>query len=141
MPAAAELLALDRLREFSGAPFDPATTRGTLSAQVELGMPLRPDLPKGSTEYNITVDLTNFTAEKMMFGQKVEAQTLQLIANNQRYEIKGDVKIGGAPAELEYRKAARRGRRRGQRAGDARRGGARAARVRPRQHASPARCR
>ena len=74
-PAAAELLALDRLREFSGAPFDPATTRGTLSAQVNLAMPLRPDLPKGSTDYNIAVDLTNFTAEKMMFGQKVEAQT------------------------------------------------------------------
>ena len=28
VPAAAELLALDRLREFSGAPFDPAGTRG-----------------------------------------------------------------------------------------------------------------
>ena len=28
VPAAAELLALDRLREFSGAPFDPAGTQG-----------------------------------------------------------------------------------------------------------------
>ena len=26
VPAAAELLALDRLRDFSGAPFDPAST-------------------------------------------------------------------------------------------------------------------
>ncbi|MEX2034321.1 MAG: hypothetical protein WEA28_03915, partial [Xanthobacteraceae bacterium] len=104
VPAAAELLALDRLREFSGAPFDPATTRGTLGAQVRLAMPLRPDLPKGSTDYNIAVDITNFAADKMLFGQKVEAQTLHASASKESYEIRGDVKIAGAPAQIEYRK-------------------------------------
>jgi hypothetical protein len=104
--AASELLALERLREFSGAPFDPAGTRGTLSAQIQLGMPLRPDLPKGSTDYTIAVDLANFTAEKMLFGQRVEAQSLKVAANNQRYEIKGDVRVAGAPAQIEYRKVA-----------------------------------
>ena len=98
------MLALDRLREFSGAPFDPAGTRGTLSAQVKLGMPLRPDLPPGSTDYDITVDLTNFSAEKMVFGHKAEAQALRVTANNSIYEIKGDVRVAGAPAYVEYRK-------------------------------------
>jgi hypothetical protein len=104
--AAAELLALERLREFSGSPFDPTGTRGTISAQVQLGIPLRPDLPKGSTDYTIAVDLSNFTADKMLFGQRVEAQTLKVAASNRRYEIKGDVKIAGAPAQIEYRKIA-----------------------------------
>jgi hypothetical protein len=104
VPAAAELLALDRLRDFSGASFDPATTRGTATAQVQLGLPLRPDLPQGSTEYDIVVDLSNFSAEKMLFGQKVEAQSLRVTANNQSYEIKGDVKVAGAPAQIEYRR-------------------------------------
>jgi hypothetical protein len=104
VPAAAELLALDRLREFSGAPFDPAGTRGSVSAQVQLGLPLRPDLPPGSTDYDITVDLTNFSAEKMVFGQKAEAQALRVTANNQVYEIKGDVRVAGAPGYVEYRK-------------------------------------
>jgi hypothetical protein len=104
VPAAAELLALERLRDFSGAPFDPATTRGTLTAQVNLAMPIRPDLPKGATVYGINVDVANFSAEKMLFGQKVEAQILRIVANNQRYEIKGDVRIGGTPAHIEYRK-------------------------------------
>ena len=104
VPAAAELLALDRLREFSGAPFDPAGTRGNLSAQVQLGLPLRPDLPPGSTDYDIAVDLTNFSAEKMVFGQKAEAQALRVTANNQLYEIKGDVRVAGAPGYVEYRK-------------------------------------
>lgn len=106
IPAAAELLALDRLRDFSGAPFDPSTTRGTMSAQVNLAMPLRPDLPKGATQYNIAVDLANFSADKMMLGQKIEAQTLRATATNDRYEIKGDVKIGGAPADIEFSKSA-----------------------------------
>ena len=36
VPAAAELLRMDRLRDaVAGAPFDPATTRGTMSAQVD----------------------------------------------------------------------------------------------------------
>ena len=104
VPAAAELLALDRLREYSGAPFDPAGTKGTAAGQVQLGMPLRPDLPPGSTDYDITVDLSNFSADKMLFGQKVEAQTLRVSATNQLYEIKGDVKVAGAPAQIEYRK-------------------------------------
>ncbi|MGH6741283.1 MAG: AsmA-like C-terminal region-containing protein, partial [Bradyrhizobium sp.] len=106
VPAAAELLALDRLREFSGAPFDPTTTRGMAAAQINLSLPLRPDLPKGSTDYNIAVDLTNFSADKLLLGQKVEAQLLHASATNQQYEIKGDVKIAGAPAEIDYVKLA-----------------------------------
>jgi hypothetical protein len=104
VPAAAELLSLDRLRDFSGAPFDPATTKGTVAGQVQLGMPLRPDLPPGSTDYDITVDITNFSADKLLMGQKIEAQTLRVTANNQSYEIKGDVKVAGTPAQIEYRR-------------------------------------
>src|SRR5207237_7104266 len=52
VPAAAELLALERLRDYSAVPFDPASTKGTVSGQVQLGMPLRPDLPPGSTDYD-----------------------------------------------------------------------------------------
>jgi hypothetical protein len=106
VPAAAELLTFDRLRDAAaGAPFDPATTRGTMTANVQLGMPLKADLPPGATTYAITVDATNFAADHMIVGQKVEAQALKVVANNQGFALKGDVKIGGTPASLEYRKA------------------------------------
>jgi len=104
VPAAAELLATDRLRDASGVPFDAAAVHGTMSALVALAMPLKPDLPPGSTNYAINVDATNFSAEKMIMGQKVEAAALKVSANNQGFALKGDVKIGGAPANLEYRK-------------------------------------
>ncbi len=104
VPAAAELLTMDRLRDASGAPFDPATTRGTMSALVALAMPLKPDLPPGSTNYAVTVDALNFSADRMIMGQKVESADLKVSANNQGFALKGDVKIGGTPANLEYRR-------------------------------------
>ncbi|MGN6750568.1 MAG: hypothetical protein ACTHJS_18450 [Xanthobacteraceae bacterium] len=105
VPAAAELLMTERLRDASyGAPFDPATTRGNMTALVALAMPLKPDLPPGSTNYAITVDALNFSAERMIMGQKVESADLKVSANNQGFALKGDVKIGGAPASLEYRR-------------------------------------
>jgi len=102
--AASELLRMDRLRDVSDAPFEPSAMRGNLSAQVSLGMPLKADLPPGSTNYTVSVETTNFVAERMIMGQKVEAAMLRATANPQGFQLKGDVKIGGAPMTLEYRK-------------------------------------
>ena len=41
----------------------------------------------------------------MIMGQKVEAALLRASATPQGFQLKGDVKIGGTPASLEYRKA------------------------------------
>jgi Protein of unknown function len=104
VPAAAELLSLERLREYSGAPLDPATSRGTLTAQVAVGLPLKEDLAPGSSNYTINLDVANFAAERMVMGQKVEAALLKVSANNQGHWIRGDVKINGVAAALDYRK-------------------------------------
>lgn len=105
VPAAAELLHMDRLRDFADGPFDPAAMRGTLSAMVSLGMPLRADLPPGSTTYAISLEATNFSADHMIMGQKVDAALLKASATPQGFQLKGDVKIAGTSANLEYRKA------------------------------------
>jgi hypothetical protein len=102
--AAAELLGLERLRDFSGSPLDPATSRGTLSAQVSVGLPLKDDLPPGSSIYAINMDVANFSADRMVMGQKIEATSLRVVANNQGYWIKGDAKLNGIPVALDYRK-------------------------------------
>ncbi len=105
VPAAAELLATERLRDYSGAPLDPATSRGTLTAQVTLGLPLKEDLAEGSSTYTINMDVANFAAERMVMGQKVEAAVLKVSANNLGHWIRGDVRINGLPAALDFRKA------------------------------------
>jgi len=104
-PAAAELLRTERLRDIADAPFDPSTIRGTVSAQVTLGMPIKADLPPGSTNYAITVDATNFSADHMIMGQKVDAASLRATATPQGFQLKGDVRIGSTPVSLEYRKS------------------------------------
>jgi|GEM_PF-166777 len=104
VPAAAELLGMERLRDYSGTPLEPATSRGTLTAQVSLGLPLKADLAPGSSTYSINMDVANFAAERMVMGQKVEAALLKVSANNQGHWIRGDVKINGIPAALDYRK-------------------------------------
>jgi hypothetical protein len=104
VPAAAEILALDRLSEFSGTQIDPNTSLGKVAAQITLGLPMKRELTKADTTYAITADLSGFAADRLVMNQKLEANTLKVIANNQGYQVKGDVKINGQQATLDYRK-------------------------------------
>jgi hypothetical protein len=104
VPAAAEILASDRLSEFSGTLVDPNSSKGNVAALVTLGLPIKRELTKADTTYAITADLGGFAADKLVMNQKLEADKLKVVANNQGYQVKGDVKINGQPASLDYRK-------------------------------------
>jgi len=104
VPAAAEVLALDRLSEFSGTLVDPNSSKGTVSAVVTLGLPIKRALTKADTTYAITADLGGFAADRLVMNQKLEASALKIIANNQGYQVKGEVKINGQAASMDYRK-------------------------------------
>src|SRR5437016_6198204 len=79
-------------------------SRGTLTAQVTLALPLKEDLAPGSSLYTVNMDVANFAAERMVMGQKVEAALLKVSANNLGHWIRGDVKMNGVPSVLDYRK-------------------------------------
>jgi hypothetical protein len=104
VPAVAEILASDRLSEFSGTLIDPNSSKGTVSAVITLGMPIKRELTKADTTYAVTADLGGFAADKLVMNQKLEADKLKVIANNSGYQVKGDVKINGQAASLDYRK-------------------------------------
>jgi hypothetical protein len=106
VPAAAEILASDRLSEFSGTLVDPSSSKGTVSAMVTLGLPIKRELTKADTTYTVTADLGGFAADKLVMNQKLEANALKVVANNGGYQVRGDVKINGQPASLDYRKPA-----------------------------------
>jgi hypothetical protein len=103
-PATAELLMNERLREASGTPLEPAATHGNMTAQVALAFIIDPDNPKGPVNYNINADVTNFAIDHFVMSQRIEAQTLRVAATNQGYQVKGDVRIGGMAAAIDYRK-------------------------------------
>lgn len=104
MPAAAALLATEGLRDQVGITLDPASSRGTIAAQVTVNVLLQKDMPKGSASYSIVADLSNFAADKMLLGQRLEAAALRVTAGPDGYQVKGDVKIGGTPATIDLRK-------------------------------------
>ena len=104
VPAVAEILASDRLSDATGTTLDPNATKGNASAFVTLGMPIKGKLTKADTTYTINADLKDFAGDKLVMGQKLEANALKITANNQGYQVKGDVKINGQAAALDYRK-------------------------------------
>ena len=78
--------------------------RERLPPTITLGMPVKGALTKADTTYTVTADLGGFAADKLVMNQKLEANTLKVVANNAGYQVKGDVKINGQPASLDYRK-------------------------------------
>jgi Protein of unknown function len=104
VPAAAEILASDRLSDLSGTLIDPNSSKGMVSAMITLGLPIKGSLTKADTTYAVSADLSGFAADKVVMNRKLEATTLKIIANNQGYQVKGDVKIDGQAASLDYRK-------------------------------------
>jgi hypothetical protein len=106
IPSVAEILASDRLSDLSSTPIDPNTSKGNLSATVTMGMPVIGALTKADTSYAVNADLTGFSADKLVMNQKLEANALKIVASNQGYQVKGDVKINGQAATLDYRKPA-----------------------------------
>jgi len=104
--AAAEILASDRLSDLGGALIDPNTSKGNFSAVITMGMPVKNALTKADTTYNVAADLTGFAADKLVMNQKLEASALKIAASNTGYQVKGDVKINGQQASLDYRKPA-----------------------------------
>jgi hypothetical protein len=104
VPAAAEILQSDRLRDVGDTAIDPNSSKGTVSAIVSLAMPLKNALTKADTTYSVSLDLGALAVDKLAMNQKLEANNLKIVADNQGYRVKGDVKIGGQPAALDYRK-------------------------------------
>jgi AsmA-like C-terminal region/Protein of unknown function len=104
--AAAELVSSGPLR--SGAPIqiDSSTSRGNFVAQVSLGMPVGLDLSElqGGIAYTVEADVTNLSIERLVRGQKLEANSVHVSANPQGVQLKGDVRIGGTPLSIDYKK-------------------------------------
>jgi hypothetical protein len=101
LPAAVALLTSEGLREHVGLSLDPASLRGAVSAQVSVDLPLQKAIPDNAFHYSIAADVTNFAADKLLTGQKLEGALLKATASNDGYQIKGDVKVSGTPANVE----------------------------------------
>jgi hypothetical protein len=72
-----------------------------VSAQIQVDLPLQKVIADDAFHYSIAADVTNFAADKLLAGQKLEGAALKAVASNDGYRIKGDVRINGTPANVE----------------------------------------
>ena len=100
---AAELLAMEPIKAAAVLSLDPATSRGAVTAQMIITLPLKKELPRQSVTYSVEADLSGFSADRFVRGQKAEAASLHVSATHNGLQIKGDMKIAGTPAAVDYR--------------------------------------
>ncbi|MCC7347356.1 MAG: hypothetical protein IT538_08145, partial [Variibacter sp.] len=106
LDAVGELLNMEPLRHSgSSLPFDLNTTRGTIAAQVGVTFPLYKGVGRSAVRYAVEAEVANFAAEKFFRGLKGEAPHLRVNATQDLLQIKGDMRIGGTPAAVDYRMA------------------------------------
>jgi hypothetical protein len=106
LPAVAALLSSDGLKDNVGLTLDPAGMRGAVSAEINVDLPIAKVMADNAAQYSISADLTNFGADKLLLGHKIEGALLKATASNAGYRIAGDVKINGTPAKIEFVKTA-----------------------------------
>ncbi|MCW5681912.1 MAG: hypothetical protein KF794_05225 [Xanthobacteraceae bacterium] len=100
--AIAELLAKDILKGEAGVALDPDTTRGTVSANLRFQLPFKRDVTMREIAYAAEANVTNFAAENLIRGQKMEAANARVTINAAQIVIKGEGRIAGAPSSFEY---------------------------------------
>ena len=105
VPVAAMLLKNKVLSRNVDFKLDPATSRGTVAANVTINMVLAHPQPKNTMRYGVSAVLSSFGADNVLLGKKLEASSLQVKASSGgAYQIKGNVKINGLPAAIDLRK-------------------------------------
>ena len=87
VPAAAEILASDRLSDLSGTLIDPNSSKGTISAAITLNLPVKGELTKADTTYTVSADLNGFAADKT--GDESEARSQRAQGRRQQRRLSG----------------------------------------------------
>jgi hypothetical protein len=96
-----ETLRSDALRAFTSVPADIANVKGQVEARARITMPLKSVLAPKDVLVTIDGTAVNLTADGLPGKEKLEAGTLTFSQNRDGLTVKGDVKIGGVPAQLE----------------------------------------
>ncbi len=102
--ALAETINIEPLKSALNFNFDPATTKGMVSANANFDLVFRRDLVENEIDYLVDADIANFSSDRVVRGQRVDNVTAKLTITPPQIRVKGEGKIAGAPANFEYRK-------------------------------------
>lgn len=102
--AGIELLGLDALKGPTGTAYDPSTTRGKVSALVQIHIHFRQVQDPADTTYSVEASLTDFGVDAIFGDHRLEGATVSAFATPAGILLRGDGKIAGAPMSFEYEK-------------------------------------
>jgi hypothetical protein len=101
--AVAEVMSVEPLRSVTGFTFDPASTKGSVTASVRLDTVFRQGVTADEIDYLGEGDLANFAADRLVRGQRVESVNAKFSITPALVSVRGDGKIGGAQSTFDYR--------------------------------------
>ena len=107
--AVAEMASSELLSGVAGFNVDPATTRGSVSADVKLNLVFRQDVRGEEVSYVAEGDVKDFAADAMVRGQRVEGVNAKVSVTGSAVQAKGNGRIAGAPATFDFRRSKEKG--------------------------------
>lgn len=102
--AGIEVLGMEPLKGPTGQAFDPSTTRGRLSALLQVSVTFRKVPGPEDLDYSLEASLTDFGVDKVFRGQRLEGATVKAFASPAGIVLRGEGKLAGAPMAFEYEK-------------------------------------
>jgi hypothetical protein len=102
--AVAEMAASDLLKGVTGFTVDPATTKGSVAANVELSLVFRHDVRGEEVRYLADAEVKDFSAEGLVRGQRVEGVNAKVTVSGTEIQAKGSGRVAGAPASFDFRR-------------------------------------
>lgn len=102
--AAIEILGMDPIKGSEGQAFDPSTTRGKVSALLQVKILFRKVPQPGDVDYSLEAKLTDFGVDKIFQNQRLEGASVDVFASPAGVQLRGDGKIAGALVTFDYNK-------------------------------------
>lgn len=103
--AVAEMASSELLRGVAGFTVDPATARGTASADVNLDVVFRKDFRGDEINYTAEGELKDFAADAVIHGQRVEGINARVAVDGNSVHANGSGQIAGAPVTFDLRRS------------------------------------
>ncbi|GGF65582.1 hypothetical protein GCM10007301_26670 [Azorhizobium oxalatiphilum] len=102
--AGIEVLGMEPLKGSEGQAFDPSTTRGKLSALLQVKILFRKVPQPGDVDYSLEAKLTDFGVDHVFQTHRLEGASVDAFASSAGVQLRGEGKIAGAPIAFDYSK-------------------------------------
>ncbi len=99
-----ELLSRDALKPYANLPADGAAMKGQIDGRLTVATRFGDHVPQDETKIGVSATAANFGIDKLIGKEGLSDATLKLDVDKTGLHAKGDGRIYGAPATLDFRK-------------------------------------